>query len=37
MRVRNVLAFAVSFVLAATVLAQASGEAKAKSAPAKQK
>jgi anti-sigma factor ChrR (cupin superfamily) len=32
MRARNVLAFAVSFVLAA-VLAQGSGEAKAKSAP----
>jgi quercetin dioxygenase-like cupin family protein len=33
MRARNVLAFAVSFVLAAAVLAQGSGEAKAKSAP----
>lgn len=33
MRARNVLAFAVSFVLAAAVLAQASGEKKAKSAP----
>ena len=32
MRARNVLAFAVSFVLATAVLAQA-GEAKAKSAP----
>jgi quercetin dioxygenase-like cupin family protein len=32
MRARNILAFAVSFVLAAAVLAQA-GEAKAKSAP----
>jgi anti-sigma factor ChrR (cupin superfamily) len=33
MRGRNVLAFAVSFILAAAVLAQASGEAKTKSAP----
>jgi anti-sigma factor ChrR (cupin superfamily) len=33
MRARNILAFAVSFVLATAVLAQASGEAKAKSAP----
>ncbi len=33
MRARNVLAFAVSFVLATAVLAQGSGEAKAKSAP----
>ncbi len=33
MRARNVLAFAVSFVLAAAVLAQGYGEAKAKSAP----
>jgi anti-sigma factor ChrR (cupin superfamily) len=33
MRARNVLAFAVSFVLAAAVLAQASGGAAAKSAP----
>ena len=33
MRMRNVLAFAVSFVLAAAVLAQGAGEAKAKSAP----
>jgi hypothetical protein len=35
MRGRNILAFAVSFVLAAAVLAQGSGEAKAKSAPKK--
>ncbi len=35
MRARHVLAFAVSFVLAAGVLAQGSGEAKAKSAPKK--
>src|SRR5712692_4276333 len=33
MRARNVLVFAVSFVLAAAVLAQGAGEAKAKSAP----
>src|SRR6059036_884403 len=33
MRMRNVLVFAVSFVLAAAVLAQGAGEAKAKSAP----
>jgi hypothetical protein len=33
MRARSVLAFAASFVLAAAVLAQGSGEAKAKSAP----
>jgi hypothetical protein len=33
MRARNVLAFAVSFVLATAVLAQGSGEAKVKSAP----
>ena len=33
MRARNILAFAMSFVLAAVVLAQGSGEAKAKSAP----
>lgn len=33
MRVRNVLAFAVLFVLATVVLAQGSGETKAKSAP----
>lgn len=33
MRGRNVLAFAVSFLLAAAVLAQGSGEAKAKRAP----
>ena len=33
MRARNILAFAVSFVLAAAVLAQGAGEAKAKSAP----
>src|SRR5229473_623538 len=33
MRPRNVLAFAVSFVLAAVALAQGSGEMKAKSAP----
>ena len=33
MRARHILAFAVSFVLAAAVLAQGSGEAKAKSAP----
>jgi len=33
MRGRNILAFAVSFLLAAAVLAQGSGEAKAKSAP----
>ena len=33
MRARNVLAFAVSFGLAAAVLAQGSGEVKAKSAP----
>jgi anti-sigma factor ChrR (cupin superfamily) len=33
MRGRNVLAFVVSFVLAAAVLAQGSGEAKAKKAP----
>lgn len=33
MRGRNVLAFVVSFLLAAAVLAQASGEAKAKNAP----
>jgi len=33
MRARNVLAFAVSFTLAAAVLAQGAGEAKAKSAP----
>ena len=33
MRARNVLAFAVSFVLATAVLAQGSGEAKSKSAP----
>jgi anti-sigma factor ChrR (cupin superfamily) len=33
MRVKNILAFAVSFALAAAVLAQAAGEAKAKSAP----
>jgi len=32
MRAKNILAFAVSFVLAAAVLAQAAGEAKAKSA-----
>ena len=35
MRARHVLAFAVSFVLAAAILAQGSGEAKAKSAPKK--
>jgi len=33
MRARNVLAFGASFVLATAVLAQRSGEAKAKSAP----
>jgi beta-alanine degradation protein BauB len=33
MRVRNILAFAVSILVAAAVLAQAAGEAKAKSAP----
>ena len=33
MRARNILAFAGSFVLATAVLAQGSGEAKAKSAP----
>jgi anti-sigma factor ChrR (cupin superfamily) len=33
MRIRNVLAFALSFVVAVAVLAQASGEKKAKSAP----
>ncbi len=33
MKARNILAFALSFVLAAAVLAQGSGEAKAKSAP----
>ena len=33
MRARNILAFAVSFVLATAVLAQGSGEAKTKSAP----
>ncbi|HEX9287319.1 MAG TPA: DUF4437 domain-containing protein [Thermoanaerobaculia bacterium] len=33
MRARNVLVFAASFVLAAAVLAQGSGEAKAKTAP----
>jgi anti-sigma factor ChrR (cupin superfamily) len=33
MRGRNILAFAVSFLLAVAVLAQGSGEAKAKSAP----
>ncbi|MGH9317669.1 MAG: DUF4437 domain-containing protein [Thermoanaerobaculia bacterium] len=33
MRGKNVVAFAVSFLLAAAVLAQGSGEAKAKSAP----
>lgn len=33
MRVRHVLAFAVSFVLATVVLAQGTGEAKAKSGP----
>ena len=33
MKARNVTAFAVSFVLAAAVVAQGSGEAKAKSAP----
>jgi hypothetical protein len=33
MRARNVLAFAASFVLATAVLAQGSGEAKAKNAP----
>ena len=33
MRTRNVLAFAVSFGLAAAILAQGSGEAKAKTAP----
>jgi quercetin dioxygenase-like cupin family protein len=33
MRAKNILAFAVSFVVAAAVLAQAAGEAKAKSAP----
>jgi anti-sigma factor ChrR (cupin superfamily) len=33
MKARNVLAFAASFVLAAAVLAQGAGEAKAKSAP----
>ncbi|HLN58435.1 MAG TPA: DUF4437 domain-containing protein [Thermoanaerobaculia bacterium] len=33
MRARNVLAFAVSFGLAAAILAQGSGEAKAKTAP----
>jgi quercetin dioxygenase-like cupin family protein len=33
MRARSVLAFAVSFVLATAVLAQASGEAKSKTAP----
>ena len=33
MRARNVVAFAVSFVLAAAILAQGSGQAKAKGAP----
>jgi anti-sigma factor ChrR (cupin superfamily) len=33
MRARNILAFAVSFALAAAVLAQGAGEAKAKGAP----
>jgi quercetin dioxygenase-like cupin family protein len=33
MRVRNILAFAVSILVAGTVLAQAAGEAKMKSAP----
>ena len=33
MRARNVLAFAITFALAAAVLAQGSGEAEAKNAP----